>query len=210
MPKKKFYENQAHTIINKLQARNMEGYYCPDKASAKDKIMEIIGNQKKLVTYGGSVTLDEIGVKDAVQAAGHDLLIRENCVTDEEKAACFAKQVTADVYMMSTNAITLDGELVNIDGAGNRVSCLIYGPKEVIVVAGMNKVVTNVEDGIRRVRNIAAPPNTVRLSCDTPCATTGQCGNCLSNTICCHTVVTRASRIPKRIKVILVGEELGY
>lgn len=210
MPKNKFYENQAQTIIRNMVARKMEGYYCPDRESARKKIMELIGTDKKTVTYGGSMTLDEIGIKETVEKSGHDLLKREQYTTDEEKAECYGKQVMSDVYMMSTNAITLDGELVNIDGAGNRVACLIYGPKEVIVVAGMNKVVTNVEDGIHRVRNIAAPPNTVRLSCDTPCATTGRCGNCLSNTICCHTVVTRASRIPGRIKVILVGEELGY
>ena len=112
--------------------------------------------------------------------------------------------------MMSTNAITLDGELVNIDGSGNRVACLAFGPNEVIVVAGMNKVVSNVEEGIARSRNFAAPPNTVRLGCDTPCAKIGQCGNCLNDTICCQIVVTRASRVPGRIKVILVGEELGY
>lgn len=210
MPKKKFYENQANTIIANMKARKMEGFYCPDKESAKKKIMELIGTERKLVTYGGSVSLDEIGIKDAVEEAGHNLLKRENYTTEEEKAECYTKQTMADVYMMSTNAITLDGELVNIDGAGNRVACLIYGPKEVLVVAGMNKVVTNVEEGIHRVRNLAAPPNTVRLSCDTPCAITGKCGNCLGNTICCHTVVTRASRIPGRIKVILVGEELGY
>lgn len=210
MPKKKFYENQANTIIANMVARKMEGYYCPDKESAKRKMMELIGTGSKVVTYGGSVTLDEIGIKEEVEAAGHQLLRREQYATDEEKAECFAKQVMSDVYMMSTNAITLDGELVNIDGAGNRVACLIYGPKEVIVVVGMNKVVANVEDGIRRVKNAAAPPNTVRLSCATPCAVTGRCGNCLGNTICCHTVVTRASRIPGRIKVILVGEELGY
>ena len=210
MPKKKFYENQAKTMINKLAARKMEGYYCPDKESARNKVLELIGTDKKLVTYGGSMTLDEIGIKEAVEEAGHELLRRENYVTEQEKAECYAKQTMADVYMMSTNAITLDGELVNIDGTGNRVACLVYGPKEVIVVTGMNKVTSSVEDGIRRVRNIAAPPNTVRLSCDTPCAVTGQCADCLNNTICCHTVITRASRIPNRIKVILVGEELGY
>ncbi len=210
MPKKKFYENQAKTIISKLQARRMEGYYCPDQESANNKILELIGEEKKVVTYGGSMTLDEIGIKEDIERAGHELIRRENCVTEEEKAECYAKQIMADSYLMSTNAITLDGELVNIDGAGNRVACLIYGPKEVIVVAGMNKVVTNVEEGIHRVRNIAAPPNTVRLSCDTPCAITGRCGDCLTNTICCQTVITRASRIPERIKVVLVGEELGY
>lgn len=210
MSKKAFYENQAKTIIAKLENRHMKGYYCSDKEAAKAKVLELIGTDKKLVTYGGSMTLDEIGIKPAVVSAGHDLLCREEYVTVEEKAECFAKQTMADCYLMSTNAITLDGELINIDGTGNRVACLIYGPKEVIIVAGMNKVVANVEDGIQRVHNFSAPANTVRLSVDTPCANTGQCGNCLKNTICCQTVVTRASRIPERIKVILVGEELGY
>lgn len=210
MSKSKFYENQANTIIRKLKARRMEGFYCPDKASAKAKLMELIGEEKKQVTYGGSMTLDEIGIKEAAEAGGHELLRRERYETPEEKAECFAKQVMSDVYLMSTNAITLDGELVNIDGSGNRVACLVFGPKEVIIAAGMNKVVTDVEEGIRRTRNFAAPPNTVRLSCDTPCAKTGQCGNCLSDTICCQTVITRASRIPGRIKVVLIGEELGY
>lgn len=209
-PKKVFYENQANTIINKLKARKMEGYYCPDIESARQKVLELIGTEKKLVTYGGSMSLGEAGIYDAVETAGHDLLRRENYVTPEEKAECYAKQVASDVFLMSTNAITLDGELVNIDGAGNRVACLIFGPKEVIILAGMNKVVANVEEGVSRVRNFASPPNTVRLSCDTPCSKTGQCGNCLNDTICCQIVVTRASRIPGRIKVVLVGEELGY
>lgn len=209
-PKQTFYENQAKSIIHKLEARKMEGYYCPDKESAKTKVLELIGPNKKVVTYGGSMSLDEVGLKEAVEEAGHDLLRREKYVTPEEKRECFAKQTLADVFMMSTNAITLDGELVNIDGSGNRVACLSFGPNEVIVVAGMNKVVSNVEEGIARSRNFAAPPNTVRLGCDTPCAKIGQCGNCLNDTICCQIVVTRASRVPGRIKVILVGEELGY
>ncbi len=210
IPKQTFYENQAKSIIHKLEARKMEGYYCPDKEAAKTKVLELIGPNKKVVTYGGSVSLDEVGLKEAVEEAGHDLLRREKYVTPEEKRECFAKQTLADVFMMSTNAITLDGELVNIDGSGNRVACLSFGPTEVIVVAGMNKVVSNVEEGIARSRNFAAPPNTVRLGCDTPCAKIGQCGNCLNDTICCQLVVTRASRVPGRIKVILVGEELGY
>ena len=209
-PKQIFYENQAKSIIHKLEARKMEGYYCPDKESAKAKVLELIGPNKKVVTYGGSMSLDEVGLKEAVEEAGHDLLRREKYVTPDEKRECFAKQTLADVFMMSTNAITLDGELVNIDGSGNRVACLSFGPNEVIVVAGMNKVVSNVEEGIARSRNFAAPPNTVRLGCDTPCAKIGQCGNCLNDTICCQIVVTRASRVPGRIKVVLVGEEMGY
>lgn len=209
-PKETFYANQAASIIKRLNARKMEGYYCKDVEEAKAKLLELIGSSKKSVGYGGSMTLDENGFKDSVTGAGHELIIRENYKTDEETKELKAKLSTADVFLMSTNAITLDGELINIDGRGNRVSYMIYGPDSVIIVAGMNKVVSNVEDGIRRVRNVATPPNCNRLNCNTPCATTGKCGDCLPNSICCQVVVTRASLIPNRIKVILVGETLGY
>lgn len=209
-PKEIFYEKQAETIIKKLNQRKMEGFYCPDVESAKAKLVELLGEGKKSVAYGGSMTLDENGFKDSVTAAGHELIIRENYKTPEEIKECKAKQINADFFLMSTNAITLDGELINIDGRGNRVSFMIYGPDNVIIVAGMNKVVANVDDGIRRVRNIATPPNCVRLDCKTPCAVTGKCGECFTDSICCQFVVTRMSRVPGRIKVILVGQELGY
>ena len=210
--KKTFYKNQAESIIKKLQLRKMEGYYCPDTESAKAKILELIGQTvlPKTVSYGGSMTIDEMGIKEDIAAAGHKLIVRENASTDEERKQMNAEIINSDVFLMSTNAITLDGELINIDGRGNRVSFLIYGPEEVIVVAGMNKVVSSREEGIDRVRNFASPPNTVRLNRDTPCAKTGRCGNCIQDSICCQIVVTRASMIPGRIKVILVGEELGY
>lgn len=211
MSKKIAFENQAKSIIEKLKIRNMEGFYCEDRESAKNKILELIGNDRKTVTYGGSVSLDEIGIKDAVEDNGHNLLRREKYnKTPEEKAECYAKQVMSDVFLMSTNAITLNGELVNIDGNGNRVACLICGPKEVIVLAGMNKIVSNIEEGVNRARNIAAPANTVRLGCKTPCAQIGKCANCLASTICRQIVITRASSVQGRIKVVLVGEELGY
>ena len=112
---------------------------------------------------------------------------------------------------MSSNAVTMDGELVNIDGTGNRVACLCHGPENVILIVGMNKVVKNVEEAISRVRNIAAPPNAVRLSKNTPCSKIGRCADCQSDDcICCQTVITRRSAVQGRIKVILVGEELGY
>lgn len=208
--KEKFYENQAATIIKNLKIRKMEGYYCKTVDDAKKKMLELMGDNSKNVAYGGSMTLTDNGFYDAVKSGGHNLIVRENYKSDEEIKELKALTATADFFLTSTNAITLDGELVNIDARGNRVSYLIYGPDEVIVVAGMNKVVANAEDGVRRVRNEATPPNTVRLNCDTPCATTGRCANCLNDTICCQILVTRASRIPGRIKVILVGEELGY
>lgn len=209
-PKETFYENQAATIIKKLNMRKMEGYYCKNVEEAKAKMLELIGNEKKTVGYGGSMTLDENGFKDSVTAAGHELIIRENYKTPEEEKELKSKLTNADFFLMSTNAITLDGELVNIDGRGNRVSYLIYGPDNVIVIAGMNKVVSTVEDGYLRIRNIATPPNCNRLDCKTPCATTGKCGECFTDSICCEFVTTRMSRVPNRIKVILVGETLGY
>ena len=209
-PKETFYENQAATIIKKLNMRKMEGYYCKNVEEAKAKMLELIGNEKKTVGYGGSMTLNENGFKDSVTAAGHEIIIRENYKTPEEEKELKSKLTNADFFLMSTNAITLDGELVNIDGRGNRVSYLIYGPDNVIVIAGMNKVVSTVEDGYRRIRNIATPPNCNRLDCKTPCATTGKCGECFTDSICCEFVTTRMSRVPNRIKVILVGETLGY
>ena len=215
-PKEKFYEVQAGTIIKNLAKRKMEGFYCANVEEAKKKLCELLAHteedqsEKKSVAYGGSMTLDENGFKDAVKSAGHELIVREDYKTAEEIKELKAKTVNVDAFLMSTNAITLDGELINIDGRGNRVSFLIYGPESVIVIAGMNKVVTNVDDGIRRVRNIATPPNCIRLDCKTPCAVTGKCGECFGDSICCQFIVTRMSRVPNRIKVILVGEELGY
>ena len=205
-----FYERQAQTMINKRSPRHMDGYYCKTLEEAEEKILELIGNGKKSVAYGGSMSIDHCDLKERIVEKGHNLIVRENYRTPEEIKELKALTVNADTFLMSSNAITLDGELVNIDGRGNRVSYLIYGPEQVILLVGMNKVVRNVEDGICRVRNEATPPNTVRLDCDTPCAKTGMCHDCLTNTICCQIVVTRASKIPGRIKIVLVGEELGY
>ena len=128
-----------------------------------------------------------------------------------EKDALYSKVAVCDYYFMSTNAITTDGLLVNIDGTGNRVASLIHGPKNVIIITGMNKVCPDLDSAYKRVKLSAAPPNTVRLDKKTPCAVTGKCADCLSpDCICTHTVITRRSNIPGRIKILLVGEELGY
>lgn len=208
--KKQFYKNQAESIIAKMKLRKMDAYYCEDVAAAKAKLIELLGSSPKNIGYGGSMTIDDNGFKDEISKAGHSIIIRENYTTPEELKECKSMLINADAFLMSSNAITLDGELINIDGRGNRVSFLIYGPDEVYIIAGMNKIVTDVESGIDRVRNMATPPNTVRLNRDTPCAKTGRCGDCLTNSICSQIVVTRTSMIPGRIKVILIGEELGY
>ncbi len=206
------YENLAESIIEKLARRNMEGYYCRDREEANTKAKRFLTPDCS-ISWGGSETLKQIGLIDDLKESESDyeILDRSNPPADLSPKEFYGKIVTSDFYFMSTNAITLDGELINIDGNGNRVACLCNGPEHVIIIAGMNKVATSVESGIARVRNIAAPPNSVRLGLDNPCAEYGRCMNCLSETsICCQTVITRMSRHPGRIKVILVGEELGY
>lgn len=209
-PKTTFYENQAGTIIRNLEKRNMEGYYCPDAASAVQTALSLMP-EHSVISWGGSMTLNEIGLMEQLAQKNYTLIDRMTATTPEERRELYAKATLADFYLMSTNAITLDGQLVNIDGAGNRVACLIHGPESVLILAGMNKVCPDVESAIKRVKNCATPPNTVRLNCKTPCAVTGICGDCLSQeTICCQEVITRYSRVKGRIKVILIGEEYGY
>lgn len=208
--KKQAYEALANTIIKKFEPRGMEGYYCQDKEEALKKVVSLM-KKGSSITWGGSETMKEIGIFEAVSNGDYILYDRSTAKTKEEEREFFAKAVTADYFLMSSNAITHDGQLVNIDGKGNRVACLIYGPQNVIVVAGMNKVVKDVEEGIVRARNVAAPPNAFRLNCDTGCHEYGKCVNCLKDDcMCCQVVVTRKSRVKNRIKVILVGEELGY
>lgn len=210
-PKQTFYENQARTIIKNLEKRNMKGYYCPSKADAVKTAMALTDTDT-VVSFGGSMSLSESGVMDALKARTDIRLIdRSLAKTPEETKQAYRDAFSTNTYFMSTNAITLDGELVNIDGNGNRVAALIYGPDQVIIIAGMNKVAATVADAVRRVHNMATPPNCVRLNRKTPCAVTGVCADCLSNDcICNQIVITRRSGTPERIKVILVGEELGY
>lgn len=209
-PKQRAQELTAKTIIQNLNKRQMVGYYCPDSKSAVEKALELVGIGSS-VGWGGSATLKETGLLDALKQGDYRAIDRTLAKTPEEQKAAAAEIFSADCFLMSTNAITLDGELVNIDGRGNRVSYLCYGPEKVIILAGMNKVVSDVESGVKRVRDIASPPNTVRLNKNTPCAVTGRCGDCLSpDCICSQVVVTRRSGIKDRIQVILIGEELGF
>ena len=209
-PKEIANQNLANTIIKNMAKKNMEGYYCATSAEAVEKALSLMPEGSS-VTWGGSMTLTECGLMDALKTANYEIIDRDTAKTSEEARLMYAKQVMADYYLMSTNAITINGELVNIDGRANRVSCLCWGPQNVIIIAGMNKVASDVESAVQRVRNIAAPPNCVRLNKNTPCAQTGKCGDCYSSeSICSQFLITRRSSTPNRIKVILVGEELGY
>ena len=203
---------RAQTIIKGLEKRNMEGVFCETKEDALAKALSYI-EEGSSVTWGGSMSISEIGLMDAVKNGNYEIIDRSVAKNYDEQREIFSKAVLADYYLMSSNAITLDGELINIDGTGNRVACLTYGPKNVIMIVGMNKVVNDVEDGIKRVRNFASPPNTLRLRLKTPCSMTGRCGDCYGDTcICSQIVVTRrqSAAMRGRIKIILVGESLGY
>lgn len=210
-PKKIYYENLADSIIDRFNKRGIEGYYCENAEEALLTAKRFL-TPGCSVSWGGSQTLIDIGLLESLSSSSDYIIYdRDKAKTPEEKLQVYSKTVTADYYFMSTNAITLDGQLVNIDGSGNRVACLITGPKNVIIIAGMNKVTTDVDHAIERVRNMATPPNTVRLGRKTPCAETGKCSNCLvDDCICNQIVITRRSGTQGRIKVILVGEELGF
>lgn len=207
---KKNYENLADTLIERCNRRNIEAYYCETRDEALSMAKRFL-TPGCSISFGGSETLKEVGLLDFVKSSDYTVYDRATATTPEEKRELYGKIVTSDVFFTSTNALTLNGELVNIDGFGNRVACIITGPASVVVIAGINKLVPDVESGIKRVRNIAAPPNGVRLGLSTPCAEFGCCGDCLADDcMCCQVVVTRMSRIPGRIKLILVGEALGY
>ncbi len=210
-PKKVYYENLADTIIDRFNKRGIEGYYCENSEEALNTAKRFL-TPGCSVSWGGSQTLNEIGLMESLSSSSDYIIYdRDTAKTPDERLQMYSKIVTADYYFMSSNAITLDGQLVNIDGSGNRVACLITGPKNVIIIAGMNKIVTDVDTAIDRVRNMATPPNTVRLGKKTPCAETGKCANCLvEDCICNQIVITRRSGIQGRIKVILVGEVLGF
>ena len=208
--KKEYYKNLANTVLKGFQKRFIEGHYCETVEEARKLALSMVP-ANSTASFGGSVTLGETGVLEALRAREDITLFdRDNANGPDEVKKIMHNALSCDYYFMSSNAITADGELVNIDGNDNRVAALIYGPENVIILAGMNKIVKTVEEGISRTRNLASPQNCIRLNKNTPCAANGVCGNCLSDTICDQIVITRASRVPNRIKVILVGEELGF
>lgn len=206
-----YNERLAASVIRGLAKRNIEGFYCAYSSLALDMAKSFI-KPGASVCSGGSKTIREIGLYDYLTSGGDFTYYNSSAAkTQEERQMIMRQAFSADVYFMSTNAITKDGILYNVDGNSNRVAALCFGPQEVVIIAGMNKVVNDLEEADKRVHREAAPINCVQLSKETPCGKTGVCANCLSeNTICCQCVATRYSRHTGRIKVILVGENLGF
>lgn len=209
-PKELYYEKRGQILVKNLQKRHFDAWYCATKAEALEKALELIP-KGAAVGWGGAMSAKEIGLQDAVRTGDYRAIDRDSLKTREEKEQAARDCLNADVFLTGANALSLDGQMVNIDGMGNRVAAIIYGPKTVLVIAGMNKVVDTVEDAVKRARTVAAPMNEQRFLGDTPCAVTGVCGDCKSEScICNQIVITRHCRPVGRIKFILVGEELGF
>ena len=206
-------EAQVERTMKALAKNQMPAVYAPTKAAAV-KAVEAMLREGETISCGGSVTLAESGIRDLMKSGRYQFIDRE----EMDPREAYLKTFDADVFLTSANAITEEGELYNVDGNGNRVAALIYGPQRVIVVAGVNKIVRNLEEAISRVKYVAAPANGVRLGTNTPCSHTGRCAQCeggmtagcaSEKRMCCQYVVTGYQRTD-RIRVVLVGEELGY
>lgn len=203
---------RVEKVMENLRQNRMKPYYAENSEKAREIVRELVKNDE-LITSGGSMTLKECGIIDMLINESGSAYLDRSAGGDNREAIeeIMRKAFVSDTFLSSTNALTEDGELYNVDGNGNRVAALIYGPKQVIVVAGVNKIVKNLAEAVERVEKVAAPKNTVRLERATPCVKTGVCGHCRSeDRICCSYVTLAQQRVPDRIKVIIVNEELGY
>lgn len=201
----------AERLIKQLNRRNMEAYYCPSGEEAVRKVSELIADGST-VTWGGTATVRDLGIPDVLKRRGTlEVLDRDEVETPEEKQQMYLRAFSADVYLTSANALSEDGVIVNIDGNGNRVAAISWGPKKVIFVIGLNKVAQTPEAALARARSTASPINAQRFDIKTPCKADGTCHNCNSpESICSYVHFLRNSRTPGRHVVVLVGEDLGY
>ncbi len=197
-------------VVKALQSRHFDAFYYRNSEEAVEKILALIPPGDK-VSWGGSETIREIGLLQRVHEGSFQVIDRDTATSPEEKMERSREALLCDTFLAGVNAISEDGCMVNIDGVGNRVAAISFGPKQVILVAGMNKVVKTAEDALARARNYAAPLNVQRFDLKTPCMETGACGDCKSvDGICSFIVTMRNCRPAGRIKVVLIGEDLGF
>lgn len=204
------HEKLGKQVVKNLKDRHFEAFYCNSCEEALTLALSLIP-ESDIVAWGGSATTAKIGLIEVVQE-NFQTINRDIATSPAEKMHLMRRSLLADTYITGTNAISEDGQLVNIDGIGNRVAAMTFGPKNVIIVAGMNKVVKTIEDAVSRARTYAAPVNAQRFpDLSTPCLKTGSCANCKSkDSICSFISITRLCKPAGRIKVILIGENLGY
>ncbi len=212
-------ERIARTV-KALERNNMLACYCETSADACEKVREFISDGD-VIACGGSVTLKQSGVIDIIGSEKYKYIKRMG-INDEDSERRVREAFSADVYFASANAVTVNGEIYNVDGNGNRVAAIIFGPKSVVLIVGKNKIVDSLDEAVMRVKKYAAPPNTVRLDKNTYCKENGECISCGNasadmtagckspDRICCSYTVLGQQRVKNRIKVIIVGEDLGY
>lgn len=206
-----YIEKQIERTIKNIYSRNMEGYYIRNREQLLQVLKDLI-TEGSTVGVGDSMTLFETGVIDFLRSGKFVFLDKyKHGLGSDDKRELYIKNFSADTFICSTNAITESGELYNIDGNGSRVAPMIYGPKQVIIVAGINKIVKDLDEAEKRVRQYAAPIDAKRLNKDTPCTKLGYCVDCKNpNRICNDFVVIKGQFIKNRIKILIIGEVLGY
>lgn len=203
-------EIKINRTLEALRKNNMEGYLINTENELIHKIQELV-NEGSKVSLGGSMTLFETKIMEHLRSGRYELLDRyKEGLTADEIKEIYRKSFFCDAYFTSTNAITEEGELYNVDGNGNRVAAMLYGPDKVIVIAGVNKIVKDINEAIYRVENLAAPANAKRLNRKTPCTVTGKCMNCNSPERICREYTVISKPVPNRIFVLLLNEEYGY
>ena len=208
-PKQKYYNKRGELLVKNLRSRHYEAYYCETKEAALEKALELIP-KGATVGWGGTMSAQQIGLIDAMNNGEYNAIDRDKAPNPQERVKAMKRCLLADVFITGANALSMDGQMVNIDGNGNRVAAIVYGPDSVVVIAGMNKVMDSLEAAVIRARTVAAPMNKQRFALQTPCEITGTCGDCKSEgCICNQILVTRNSKPAGRIKVVLVGEDLG-
>ena len=204
------YDKLGLKVVKALESRYFEAWYFPEASEAVEKVFSLIP-KTDTVSWGGSLTTMGLNLTALASEKGYKVIDRDKAASPEERWELMRQALLCDTYLTGTNAITEDGQLVNVDGFGNRVAAMTFGPKQVIVVAGMNKVEQTIMDAANRARTIAAPANMQRFPNNkTPCNETGACGDCLTpDSICTYIVRTRQCKPKGRIKVILIGKDLG-
>ena len=209
-PRQMYYNKRGEILVKNLKSRHFDAYYCESKDAALVKALELIPEGAS-VAWGGAASAQEIGLMDAVKSGNYRHIDRYSG-TEEQRLQATKDGMFADVFLCGANALSLDGQMVNIDGTGNRLAAICYGPGMVLVVAGMNKVEDTLEAAINRARTVAAPINKQRFpATQTPCMVTGICADCKAEgAVCNQILITRHCRPVGRIKFIIVGEDLGY
>ena len=209
-PKQKYYHKRGELLVKNLRSRHFEAYYCESREQALEKALELIP-MGATVGWGGALSAKQIGLLDAMNNGNYNAIDRDKAPNPEQRKQAMKRCLLADVFITGANALSMDGQMVNIDGNGNRVAPIVYGPESIIVIAGMNKVMDTLDAAMIRARTVAPPMNKQRFDLQTPCEVTGTCGDCKSEgCICNQILITRNSKPAGRIKMILVGEDLGF